>query len=298
MRATVVQHGSPTGGWRRYTKAEKAHRSFGKNRSGHAYRGLHNDRLNNVRQDVPHDDAQVACPQRARRFDEFALARGEDLSADETSVTHPSAERESENKIENSRPSKCDERDGQQDSWKREKRIHQNHVDESIDASAVVSRDGTNDKTEAERGEYHAASDQHGNARTIDNAREDVAPKFVRAEPVRVRRSVESRRKIDRCGILGRDPGCKERKNYENDHESNADRRQRIMPCGTAQRDGGGGNSLILQEGWCRGIGRSCILAGASHGHQSRFGRKLSLLPKEANELFGYLRGFVAHEKA
>ncbi len=218
MGATVVQHGSPTGGWRRHTESEKAHGGFGKNCAGHADRGLHDYGLNNVRQDMTHDDAQIACPKSARGFDEFALARGEDLSANETSVTHPSAERESENKIENSWPAKGNERDSQQDSRKRKECVHQDHVDEAIDASAVVSGNGTNDETEAERGEYHAASDQHGNARAIDDARENIAAKFVRAEPVRVRRGIESRRKIDGRGILGRDPGCEQREDYENDN--------------------------------------------------------------------------------
>ena len=90
--------------------------------------------------------------QGARGFDEFALPRGEDLSANQTSITDPPAQRESENQIKDSRPAKGDESNGQQDSRKRQKRIHQDHVDEAIDASAVVSRNGTDDETEAERG--------------------------------------------------------------------------------------------------------------------------------------------------
>ena len=140
MRAAVVEHGSPTGGWRRNTESEKAHGGFGKNCAGHADCGLHDDGLNNVRQDMTHNDAEIARPQSASGFDEFALARGEDLSANETSITDPSAKRESENQIKNSRPAKRDESDSQQDSWKRKERVHQDHVDEAVDASAVVSR--------------------------------------------------------------------------------------------------------------------------------------------------------------
>ena len=146
MRAAVVEHGSPTGGRRRNTEPEKAHRGLGKDCAGHADCGLDDYGLNNVRQDVPRNDAQIACSQGARGFDEFALPRGEDLSANQTSITDPPAQRESENQIKDSRPAKGDESNGQQDSRKRQKRIHQDHVDEAIDASAVVSRDGTDDR--------------------------------------------------------------------------------------------------------------------------------------------------------
>src|ERR1700692_307818 len=90
--ATVVEHGSPTRRRRRYAESEKAHRGFGKNGSGHADGGLHDHGLNDVRQNMADDDPQIARAQSAGGFDEFALARGENLSANQTSVADPASQ--------------------------------------------------------------------------------------------------------------------------------------------------------------------------------------------------------------
>src|ERR1700680_3227059 len=115
--AAIVEHGSPTGGRRRDAESEKTHGGFGENGSGHADRSLHHNGLNNVRQNVADDDAQVAGAKGARGFDEFAFAGGEHLSANQTRVADPSAQREREHQIKNPRAAEGDERDGQQNSW-------------------------------------------------------------------------------------------------------------------------------------------------------------------------------------
>src|SRR5438270_12647437 len=116
MGATIVEHGSPTGGRRRNAEAEETHGGFGEDGSGHADGRLHHDRLNNIRQDVPDNDAQVAGPQSAGGLDEFAFARGEDLSSNEARIADPSTERERENHIDNAGPTEGDKSDGQQNA--------------------------------------------------------------------------------------------------------------------------------------------------------------------------------------
>ena len=187
VRAAVVEHGAPTGRGRWHAESEKAHGGFGEDGSGHADRSLHDHWLNNVRQNVADDDAQVARAQGAGGFDKFAFARGEDLSANQARVADPSSERERENQIEDAGAAEGDEGNGEKDSGEREERVHQDDVDEAVDASAVVAGDGADDEAEGQRRGDNAASDQHRDACAIDDARENVAAEFVGAEPVRVR---------------------------------------------------------------------------------------------------------------
>ena len=79
------------------------------------------------------DDAEIAGADGASSFDELAFTGSENLSANQTSVTDPSAERKCEDEIENAGAAKGDEGNGQQDSRKRQKRIHQDDVDEAVD---------------------------------------------------------------------------------------------------------------------------------------------------------------------
>ena len=184
MGPAIVEHGSPTRGGGRHAQAEEAHGGFGEDGSSHADRGLDDHGLNNVRQNVADDDAQVARSESARGLDEFAFAGGEDLSADQARVAHPSTEREREYKIEDARAAECDEGNGQQDTRKRQEGVHQHDVDEAVDDASVVAGDGTDDEAEGERHGHNATSDKHGDARAVDRTGENVAAKFVGAEPV------------------------------------------------------------------------------------------------------------------
>src|SRR3981081_1376128 len=92
VRTAVIQHRSPTGRGRWNSETEKAHSRLSENRARHPDRGLHDHGLDNVRQNVADDDAQITGAEGARGFDEFFFTRGEDLPADETRVTDPSTE--------------------------------------------------------------------------------------------------------------------------------------------------------------------------------------------------------------
>src|SRR5580692_5037681 len=250
MSAAVVEHGAPAGGGRRHAKSEKTHGGFGENGSGHADGSLHDNWLNNVGENMADDDAEIASPQSAGGFDKFAFARREDLSADQAGVADPASQRERENKIEDAGAAEGDEGDGEKDSREREKRVHQDDVDKAVDATTVVSGDGADEEPECERGEHHAASDQHRYARTVDDARENVAPEFVGPEPVRVRWTAEARGKIDGGRILRRDPGSEKGEGHEHDNQRDPRRCKRVMASvprnPAAERDGGCGHDERL----------------------------------------------------
>ena len=55
--------------------------------------------------------------------------------------------------------------------------------------------------------------------------------------------------KIDVGGILRRDPGGEEGEDYEDDHQHDAGRRQRIVAGGAGERDGGGGHGNCYNLG-------------------------------------------------
>src|SRR6202521_2972249 len=116
MGAAVVEHGAPTRRWRRHAESKETHGGFGENGSSHADRRLHDYRLNNIREHVTHDNAQIACAERARRFNKFAFACGKDLSADQAGVADPSSKRERENEVKDAGSAERDESYRQQDS--------------------------------------------------------------------------------------------------------------------------------------------------------------------------------------
>src|SRR5580704_568474 len=219
MGAAVVQHGSPTGcGWR-HAESEKTHGGFGEDGSSHADCGLDDHGLNDVRENVADDDAEIARSESTRGFDEFTFARGEDLSAHQAGVADPASERQCQNQIEYAGAAERYERNGQQDPGEREEGIHQDYVDEAVDASAVVTGNGADDEAESERGDDDTASYQHGDTRAVDDARENVAAEFVGAEPVRVGWRVEARRQIYGGGILRRNPGSEKGEDHEDDDQ-------------------------------------------------------------------------------
>jgi len=79
--SAIVKHTSPTGGRRGNAETQKAHGSFRENGSSHPNCCLNNHGLNNVRQDVSRNDAQIARAKRPRRLHKFELADRQNLRA-------------------------------------------------------------------------------------------------------------------------------------------------------------------------------------------------------------------------
>ncbi len=107
-------------------------------------------------------------------------------------------------------------------------------------------RKATDDESESQRREHDATADQHGNARTVDDARKDVASQFIGAEPVRGRRRVEPHGQVDGGRILRGDPVSEQGECNEDDDQHHAHCGERIVAgisCNpAAERDGGGGH--------------------------------------------------------
>ncbi len=205
---------------------------------------------------------QSLAPERARGFDEFALARRQYLGADQAGVADPSADRERQDQVEYPGAEKGDEGDGQQDAGKGKEGVHDHDVDDAVHASAVVPGDAANDQAENERDRNHAGADQHGDARAIDDAGEHVAAELVGAQPMRRRRAGEAGREIDRGGIVGRNPGSEDGQHGEDNHQDNPCGGERVQEDGAPQalrrgrsgRDAGGsgrncGHELGLDYG-------------------------------------------------
>ena len=68
VRASLIQHGSPTGRRRRNTQAQKAECCFSKDGPSHADGSLHSHRLQDVGKNVPEQDANIRSTQCSRRF--------------------------------------------------------------------------------------------------------------------------------------------------------------------------------------------------------------------------------------
>ena len=89
MAAPVIKHCAPARQGRRYTKPEKTERRFRQDCARHADTGLNEHRLDDVRNQVAQDDVRIGSSQRASRFDEIQLSDFENLTPNESCVTHP-----------------------------------------------------------------------------------------------------------------------------------------------------------------------------------------------------------------
>jgi hypothetical protein len=246
----VIEHGAPAGGRGCNSEAKKTHGRFGKNCSSHADRSLHNNGLDDVGKNVAHDNALVARAQRPSGFNKLTFASGKDLRAHQARIADPSGERKRLHKIENAGPAKGNERDRDQNPGQREERIHYNHVDETIDAAAVVAGYRTDDQTDSQRCADHTGTDQHGDSRTIDKPGEKIAAQFIGSSPVCRGRSLQSIRQRNPRRILRRNPGSEHCKQGKYKNQNNSSRRQRIMACDPRERDGCGRQAVavILSE--------------------------------------------------
>src|SRR5208282_2846524 len=158
---------------------------------------LHNDRLNNIREDVAGNNVEISSAERSRRFDKFAFAHGQHLGADQTSVADPTSERQRQDKIKNTGAAEGHKGDRDENSGEGKKGIHQHDVDEAVDAAAVVSGEAANDEAEQKRTRHHAAADEQRNSRAPDQAGEYVASEFIGAAPMLRRRRLQAIRQID-----------------------------------------------------------------------------------------------------
>ncbi len=137
MGAGVVEHGSPGGGGRLNAEAEEAEGGFGEDGSGHANGGLHEEGLEDVREDMAEHEVEVGCAEGAGGLNVLALFDAEDLSADEACVVDPSGKGEGKDEVGEGGPQEGDDGDGEKDSGKGEEGVSEVDVDYGVGEAAV-----------------------------------------------------------------------------------------------------------------------------------------------------------------
>ena len=172
---------------------------------------------------MTNDHAQIACAQRTCRFHKLAFPRGQDLRTHQARVPYPASEGEGEHEVEDAGAAEGHESNRQQNSGERKKSVHDDDIDEAVEASAIVAGQRSHDETYRERNRDHATAHQHGNPRTINETREDVAAQFIRAAPVRGGWTRQACGQVDVGGILGRDPGSEQGKDYQDENQHDTD---------------------------------------------------------------------------
>ena len=118
--------------------------------------GLDQHGLQNIREEMAHQDARVRSAQRARGEDVFHFLGLQNLCASEARVAGPAGDDERENYFVDSRAEECGEGNRQQDSGKRKKCVDEDDVDEAVEPAAEVARQRADRKADESRAEHDA----------------------------------------------------------------------------------------------------------------------------------------------
>ena len=216
----LVEHGAPAGSRCRDAESEETEGSFGEDRAGHADRGLHDERLDDIGQNVAQEEAEVRSAERAGGFDELALSHGENLRADQAGVADPPGDGECENQVSDARAHEGDERDREQDAGQGEEGVGDVNVEDGVGGSSVEAGEAAEQETNRERESDNGDSDGERDARAEEDAGKSVTAKFVGAERMGGRRSEHASVEIERGGTVpgeqrGKDGGEDEEQEQE-----------------------------------------------------------------------------------
>src|SRR6185369_6646789 len=96
-----------------------------------------------VRQDVASQDAPVACTEGMGCFDKFPLLCRQNLSANQTRISHPTSDNQRQDEIDQTWSQERHKGDREQNSGERKKRVHHDDIDKAIYESAVVPGERT-----------------------------------------------------------------------------------------------------------------------------------------------------------
>lgn len=177
--APAIEHLSPTGHRFLHAEAEKAQSGFGQNGSGHPQRRLNDERLNDVRQNMDRDQPRRARAQGPRCLDEIQLLHFENLATHQPGITDPADGTQGQNEIGHARTEKRDQSDGQQNAGKGQKRIEEKTGDDAVEPSAVIAREGADDRPEDRTDGDHRHADAHRDASAKDQPREHISPELI-----------------------------------------------------------------------------------------------------------------------
>src|SRR5262249_37265902 len=140
--------------WLGNSKSEKAHSSFGQDRSGHSQRSLNDQRLNRIRQDVSEEDSPIARSERASGGDEVVFPDLQYLRSHHARVANPTDRRQGYDQVLDARSEKRDHSDRKQDPRKGQEDVEEKTRDQTIGPAAGVARHRSNDDSNYRRHRY------------------------------------------------------------------------------------------------------------------------------------------------
>jgi hypothetical protein len=235
VRARVVEHPAPAGRRRWQSQTQKTERRFRQNGSRHADGRLDNDGLKDVGQDVTGKDAQIRGAKSARGLDKLPLFDCQHLGSHQARVTHPSANSQGKDQVKQPGAQKSHEGDGQKNAREGKKGIHDKDIEQRIHPSAIETGEAAENQSQGKR----ETNDAHGNhqreARTRENAGEDVAAELVGAKPVGMRRRSEAVIEVDGGGIVRRNGRRQHRDDDEEHEEKNANHSEWLVAEGASK---------------------------------------------------------------
>lgn len=230
--AGVVEHGAPACGWSGDAEAEEAESGFSEDGSGHADGALHDQRLQDVGEDVAGEDAKVGCAEGSGGFDELALADGHHLRPDEARVADPSGERQGKDEVEEAGAEEGYEGNCDEDARQREEGVRDVDVEDDVSDAAVEAGEASGDEAGGEGDGDDGDGDDQRDAGSVEGAGEDVAAELVGAEEVGACRGGHAVVEIEGGGVVRREERREDR--GENEAEE--------------QQDSGGGEGLAAGE--------------------------------------------------
>ena len=202
--APVVQHRPPLRRRRLRAETEERERGHREDEPAHLEAGQHDDRREDVRQQVSQQDAQVGDAGGARGIDVLPLARGEHEPAHDPRVVGPSHAHHADHHAADAGPEHADDRERQDERREREDDVDDAH-DEVVDEAPVVARDEPDADANGEDEDGRERRGAKREARPPHDPREDVAPEVVRPkEGIRAGRQ-EPAGHVDRGRVGGRD---------------------------------------------------------------------------------------------
>ena len=177
---------------------------------------------------MPEQDAPRPRALDARNRDEVAVADGQRLGPRDAGVWWPGGQRDGDHRILDPRAECRDE--GQRQDQAGEGQEHIRHAHQRrIDPAADVTRRRADDQPDGGGDQRHQHHDIERDPRPVDEAGEDVATEFVRAEPMpRAARRQQPLRQILLIGIMRRDPGREDRRQHQRQHDRQPQHRQPV----------------------------------------------------------------------
>ena len=221
VRTRIVQHGAPAGGGRRHPQPQEAERRLRHDGTRHAKCGLHNDRLHDIGQDVPKQQAQVTRSKSARRFDKLPLTRGHHLCPDQPGIRHPPRDDQGKDHVADTWPKKRDKGNGQQNARHRKKSVYQIDIQQGIAPATIKARNGADQQAQQQRTEHHRDRDQQRETCAVENARQDVTAKLVSTQKEAMSRRQQPLLQVQGCRVVWRKNRRKEGSQREHRQQKN-----------------------------------------------------------------------------